>query len=56
MPLNLPVKDYKLYSQKPLKIYWKPLLQIYIFGSKKNKFTLKIVLNLLSLYQSPFYF
>ena len=56
MPLNLPVKDHKLYSQKLLKIYWKPLMEIYIFGSKKNKFTLKFILNLLSSNQSLSYF
>ena len=45
MRLVLPVKDHELYSQKPLRTYWKPLLEIYLFGSKKNinyqiKFTL----------------
>ena len=50
MRLVLPVKDHELHSQKPLKIYWKPLLEIYLFGSKKNinyqiKFTLNLHIN-----------
>ena len=56
MRLVLPVKEHELYNQKPLKIYWKYLFEIYIFGSKKNKFFLNFTLNLLSSYQLPFYF
>ena len=45
MRLGLSVKDHELHSQKPWEIYWKPLLEIYLFGSKKDinyqiKFTL----------------
>ena len=47
MRLVLPVKDHELYSQKPLKIYWKTLLEIYIFGCKKNiNYQIKFTLNL----------
>ena len=47
MRLVLPVKDHELYSQKPWKIYWKPLLEIYLFGSKKNiNYHIKFTLNL----------
>ena len=38
---------HKLYSQQPLKIYCKPLLEIYLFGSKKNiNYQIKFILNL----------
>ena len=36
MSLVLSVKDHELYSQKPLKIYRKPLLEIYVFGKYKK--------------------
>ena len=44
MGLDLPAKDYELYGQKSLKIYWK---KIYLFCSKNNinyqtKFTLTL--------------
>ena len=42
-----PLKDHELYSQKPLQIYWKYLLEIYLFGSKKNiNYQIKFTLNL----------
>ena len=57
MRLILPVKDHELYTEKPLKIYWKHLLEIHLFGSKKNiNYQTKFTLNLLSSYQSLFYF
>ena len=47
MRLALPVNDHELYSQKPFKIYWKPLLESYLFGSKKNiNYQTKFTLNL----------
>ena len=47
MRLVLPVKDHELYSQILLKIYWKILLEIYLFGSKKNiNYQIKFTLNL----------
>ena len=53
MHLVLPVKDHELYNHKSLKIYWKPLLVICLFGSKKNiNYQIKFTLNLLSSYQS----
>ena len=36
MRLRLPVKDHELHSQKPWKIYWRLLWEIYLFGSKKD--------------------
>ena len=45
-----------IYNHKPLKIYWKPLLDIFLFGSKKNiNYQIKLTLNLHSSYQSLFY-
>ena len=41
MRLVLPVKDHELYSQKPLKIYWKPLLE-YIFLAARKIQTIKL--------------
>ena len=47
MRLALPVKDHELYSQKPLKTYWKASLKIYLFGSKGNiTYQIKFTLNL----------
>ena len=49
MRVALPLKEHELYSQKPLKIYWKYLLEIYLFDNKENinyqikfKFTLSL--------------
>ena len=52
MGLDLPAKDYELYGQKPLKIYWK---KIYLFCSKNNinyqtKFTLTLPIQSLLFY------
>ena len=53
--LVFPVKDHELYSQKPLKIYWKPLFEINLFGSKQNmNYQIKFTLYLHSSYQSLF--
>ena len=47
MRVVFPLKDHELYSQKRLKIYWKHLLEIYLFGSKKNiNYQIKFTLNL----------
>ena len=47
MCLVLPVKDYELCCQKPLKIYLKLILEIYFFGRKKNiNYQIKFTLNL----------
>ena len=55
--LVLPVKDNELSGQKPLKIYWKTLLEIYLFDSKKNiNYQVKFTLNLLILYLSSYHF
>lgn len=51
MRLVLPLNDHELCCQKPLKLFWKPLLEIFHFDSKRNEF----ILNLLHLYQSLFY-
>ena len=51
MRLVLPVKDHKPHSQKILKIYWKHLFEIYLFGRKKNKnYQIKFTLNLPKIY------
>ena len=56
MRLVLQLKDYEFYSQKPLKIYWKLLIEIYLFVKKKNiNYQIKFTLNSLISYQSPFY-
>ena len=56
MRLVLQLKDYEFYSQKPLKIYWKLLIEIYLFVKKKNiNYQIKFTLNLLIFYQSLFY-
>ena len=56
MRLVLQLKDYEFYSQKPLKIYWKLLIEIYLFVKKKNiNNQIKFTLNLLIFYQSLFY-
>ena len=55
MRFVFPVKDHELYSQKPWKIYWKPLFEINLFGSKQNmNYQIKFTLYLLSSYQSLF--
>ena len=56
MRLVLQLKDYEFYSQKPSKIYWKLLIEIYLFVKKKNiNYQIKFTLNLLIFYQSLFY-
>ena len=51
MGLVLPGNDHELYSQKHLKIYWKPLLKICLSDSQKNiNYQIKFTLNLLSSY------
>ena len=56
MRLVLQLKDYEFYSQKALKIYWKLLIEIYLFVKKKNiNYQIKFTLNLLIFYQSLFY-